>query len=335
VALTVATRSGHVESLHRGTLAVTDADSKVLVSAGDSRQRTYMRSSAKPFQAMALILTGVAGALHLTDRDIAIAASSHSGEPEHVQAVHDLLDKGCVSASALQCGIHPPLDAAAARALILAGQRPTPLHNNCSGKHASMLVISRFMGWPLETYLAPSHPVQTLNLETLAAFTGERRDEIGIAVDGCGVPVFYVRVQSVATAFARLATGECVDARFAEAAGWVRAAMMAHPFLLAGSGRFDTQLMTAGRGSIVSKGGAQGGQGVGLLNHGLGMGLKISDGSSGSIGLITVACLDALGALDREMQDQLAEHRDLPVRNHAGTVVGSMLVTFSIDGTTE
>lgn len=329
--LTVQTRGEHVETVHRGTLAIVDRDARLLLMGGDPQQGTFMRSSAKPFQAMALILTGAAGALNLTDRDIAIACSSHSGQPEHVAAVTQLLEKGDVSPSALRCGIHPPLDAGASERLQADGDLPTALHNNCSGKHAGMLLACRHMGWPIESYQDKNHPLQKLNLQTLSTFTGEERQKIGLAVDGCGVPVFYVSIRSVAMAFSRLATGFDIPPEYSEAAERIRAAMTNNPFLVAGTKRFDTQLMELGKGTIVCKGGAQGGEGIGILQSGIGIALKISDGSSGSIAMVAAAILDRIAGVDDEVRAGLTQYVKQPIRNHAGTLVGETYVTFSID----
>lgn len=332
VALTVAMRGGRVESIHRGTFVVAEPSGRIVLAAGEPRQRTYMRSSAKPFQSMALILTGAAEALGLSPQDLAIASASHSGEPEHVYAVLHLLARAGVDSTALRCGTHPPLDASEARRLAKEGESPTALHNNCSGKHAGMLAACSFMEWPIDSYTDPAHPLQQLNLQTVAAFTGHPVEEIGIAIDGCGVPVFYVSVLGIARAFARLATGNELEDRYGVAATRIREAMMSFPHLVGGTGRLDTQLMTAGSGAIVCKGGAQGGEGIGLIPSGLGLGMKISDGSSSSIGLISFRVLSAIGALDAPMKEALSEYDDAPIRNHAGTVVGAVKTAFDIRG---
>ena len=335
VPLTISTRGTHVESVHRGIFAVADPRGRIVHAAGDYRQRTYLRSSAKPFQAMSLLITGAADAFGLSDEEIAIVCSSHSGQPEHVQAVTHLLTHVGVSPDSLQCGVHAPLDHAAAQRLVAEGVKPTQLHNNCSGKHAGMLATCKLMGWPLETYLDPSHPLQLLNLETLTAFTGLRADEIEFAVDGCGVPAHYIPIGKLATAFARLATGEGVGDTYQSAATRIRTVMQAYPFLIAGTGRFDTDLMIADSGTIVSKGGAQGVEGIGLLTSGLGFGLKIADGTSSSIGPVSVHVLDLLGAFNGEQRDWIADHTEVVIRNHAGAIVGVMRTTFGIGGAAE
>lgn len=330
--LVTQTRGRYVETVHRGTFAVVDNSGRLLLSAGDAEQRTFMRSSAKPFQAMALMLTGAADALDLTDRDIAIACSSHSGEPEHIEAVMQLLEKGHVPDSALRCGVHPPLDKRASDALLVKGQEPGALHNNCSGKHAGMLVTCQHMGWPLETYQDKNHPLQRLNLKTLSAFTDEPLGQIGLAVDGCGVPVFHVPVRSVAASFSRLATGMGVSEEYGQAAERIRQAMMLYPFLVAGSQRFDTELMELGKHAIVCKGGAQGGEGAGVLPSGTGVGLKITDGSSASIAMVMGEILSHVESLSNRQRVQLEGYTQQPLRNHARTIVGENKVAFHIEG---
>jgi len=332
VPLVAAKRGNHVETVHRGTIAVCTPDGRVIVGAGDVEQRTYPRSSAKPFQAMALITTGAAESLGLSERDIAIACASHGGEPEHVEAVQGLLANAGLAPDRLRCGIHAPMDAAAARRLSEAGVAPTVLHNNCSGKHAGMLAACKVMGWPLDSYLELSHPLQQLNLETVAAFCGLESGQIDLGTDGCGVPTFYLPIRGIATAFARLATGQGVSNELAEAARRIREAMMAHPFLIAGTRRFDTELMSATSGRIVSKGGAQGCQGIGLVSEGIGLGMKISDGSSVPVGMAAVLVLKSVANLNDNAWSALDRYERADLKNHAGTVVGSLEPVFSIHG---
>lgn len=325
-------RGDKVESIHRGTFAVAAADGELILEAGDTSQGTFMRSSAKPFQAMALILTGTADSLGLADEDLAIACSSHSGEPDHVDAVAQLLSKGDAPTDALRCGAHAPLSSDASRDLISSQRHPTVLHNNCSGKHAGMLVTAAARGWPLDSYLDPNHPLQRLNLQTVSEFTGLPEAEIGVAIDGCGVPAFYVPIQSIAIAFARLAQGSHVTERYEEAARRIRQAMTAHPHLVGGRSRFDTELMESAKGAIVSKGGAQGCEGIGLISQGLGVGLKISDGSSSPIPLVCIEILCGLGVLDGTVERDLRHVDRTTIRNHAGTVTGAMATTFTVSG---
>jgi L-asparaginase II len=328
VPLTAATRGRHTETVHRGTVVVADADGKQIASLGKPSQGTYIRSAAKPFQGMALALTGAVEGLGLDQQDLAIACSSHSGEPEHVSAVLALLSKASLSPSVLQCGVHPPLARPAAEQLIRDGRSPTVLHNNCSGKHAGMVAVCAYMDWPIETYRAPQHPLQRLNLATLSAFSGVAEEKIAMAVDGCGVPAFYLPVAALAVAFARLASGTRVSHEHAAAAKMVRDAMLAWPRLIAGQGRFDTEFMEGADGTAVCKGGALGCEGVGLIGRSAALAMKMSDGSSASIPLVVLSVLSDLGYLEKPALDRLAKFKRTEVRNHAGTVTGFMDVQF-------
>jgi L-asparaginase II len=334
VPLVALERGGRVESLHRGIIVVVRPDGSEILAGGDVDQGIYLRSSAKPFQAMALLLTGAMDGLGLTERELAVVCASHSGQPEHIATVTSLLEKAGIGPETLQCGAHPPLDKSAADDLLRAGIEPTALHNNCSGKHAGMLATAAYMGWPLATYRDPAHPLQQLILRIISTFVGIAENNIGLAVDGCGAPVFYVPVRALAVAFARLATGLAVPDKYAEAAWRVRQAMMMHPFLIAGTGRFDTELMEAGEGRVVCKGGAQGAEGIGLLPEGIGVGIKITDGSTASIPHVSSRLLTAIGALQPRLYAWLARYEDLPVYNHAGTIVGRIVPVFNIEAGT-
>ena len=328
VPLAISTRNGRVEAVHRGTIAVSDPFGVVVAAAGSPDQRTYLRSSAKPFQAMSLVLTGQPGAFGLDSRDLAIVCASHSAEPEHVAAVEVLLRKTGLTPDLLQCGIHPPLNREAALNLVRHGLAPSVLHNNCSGKHAGMLATCAYMDWPLQTYRDPSHPLQQLNVATLAAFAGVPSSQIEVAVDGCGVPAFYIPISAMATAFARLATGTLVDERYAAAASRVRGAMAAHPFLVAGTTRVDTEIMIAGAGTILSKGGAMGSQGVALTEQKYGIAIKVSDGSSHALGVITYAALKGIDALPPDSNSNIHKYERVVLRNHADIDTGMLEPAF-------
>jgi L-asparaginase II len=317
-------RGRHIETIHRGTVAVCTPAGELVGGIGDAEQRTYLRSSAKPFQCLPLITTGAADRFALTSADIAIACSSHSGEPQHVAAVANLLARAELSPLLLKCGVHAPTDKEAAAQLEASGELPTVLHNNCSGKHTGMLVVCKAMGWPFESYMEPDHPLQRLIRENLAEFAGVRPESIEVAVDGCGVPAFYLSIRSIATAFARLASGNGISVELATAAGRIREAMTAHPFLVAGTFRFDTRLMEAAHGRVLAKGGAQGFQGIGLKRQRLGICLKVSDGSRHSIGMTVLEILRSFVDVEEVNWEHVSAFQRTEIRNHAGTLVGRM-----------
>lgn len=199
------TRGRQVESVHRGGIAVVDAQGHLVASLGDPKERVFVRSSAKPFQALALVCSGAADAFGITEEELAVVCASHSGEPQHIELVTSLLRKTGLSASDLHCGIHPPFDAQARRAMAAAGEEPTVLHNNCSGKHVGMLAAARHLGLPLSGYVDPQHDVQVAIRGLLSFLAGMDPDDLGLAVDGCGVPTFYLPMRGFALAMARLA----------------------------------------------------------------------------------------------------------------------------------
>ncbi|MGF1472913.1 MAG: asparaginase [Rubrobacteraceae bacterium] len=269
-----------IENTHRGRFAVCGPDGTVLVSAGDPEGYVYARSSAKPFQALSLILSGAADAFGLTDNEIAIACASHSGEEVHLSAVRSLLQKAGVSEGHLQSGPHRPFYGPAADRLVRSGEPARPIHGNCSGKHAGMLAVCAHEGWRLRGYREPDHPVQRWILELVAEVCGLDEDEILLGGDGCGVPSFALPLRKLATGFARFATGEQLPANLEEACGRIREAMRSHPQLVAGTGRFDTELME--KSGLLVKGGADGVFACGSPK-GWGLALKISDGASRAV----------------------------------------------------
>ncbi len=206
------TRGQRVESLHRGAVAVVDSRGRLFASLGNPKEPVFVRSSAKPFQALALVCSGAADALKLTEEELAIICASHSGEPQHIELVQSVLRKAGLRTSDLRCGIHPPFDPGARRALAAAGEEPGPLHNNCSGKHAGMLAAARHLGLPLADYCDPRHDIQVAIRGLLAFLSGLDPEEVGVAMDGCAVPTFHLPLRSFALAMARLAAaGEGVD----------------------------------------------------------------------------------------------------------------------------
>ena len=242
---------------------------------GDAGGYAYARSSAKPFQAVPLILSGAADTLGLTDEELAVACASHNAEEPHLGAVRSILRKARLSEEDLQNGAHPPLFGPAAAALARRGEQPKTIHGNCSGKHAGMLAVCAHEGWETDSYRNPDHPLQRWILEIVCRFCGLKSDEIVLGGDGCGVPAFGMPLRNLATGFARLATGDNLPVELAEAAEKVRRAMREHPFMVAGTERFDTLVM--GGTDLVSKSGAEAVYGAGSP-EGWGLALKISDG---------------------------------------------------------
>jgi L-asparaginase II len=283
---------------------------------GDAWGYAYARSSAKPFQVVPLILSGAADALGLTDEELAVACASHNAEEPHLGAVGSILSKARLSEENLQNGTHPPLYAPAAAALARRGEHPKSIHGNCSGKHAGMLAVCVHEGWEIDSYRDPDHPLQQWILAIVGRFCGLEDDEILLGGDGCGVPAFGMPLKSLATGFARLATGDNLPDDLAEAAGRIRRVMREQPYMVAGTERFDTAVM--GGTDLVSKSGAEAVYGAGSP-EGWGLALKISDGGSRALRPA------ALTILARRGVDVPGASGSRPVRDLHGEAVGTVV----------
>ncbi len=285
-------RGGLVESIHRGRLVVCDPEGDVLEAVGDHEAYIFARSAAKPFQALPLVLSGAADAFGLTDRELAVACASHNAEEPHLAAVRSILKKAGLDEVDLQSGAHPPMYGPEAAKLARGGEEPRPIHGNCSGKHAGMLAVCVHEGHETLSYRDPGHPLQRYILGLIAEVCGLREDEVLVAGDNCGVPAFALPLQSFSKGLARIATGEELSDELAGAALRIRDAMRAHPFMVAGTGRFDTELME--RMNLLVKGGAEAVLAVGNP-EGWGMALKISDGSQRAVRPAALAALGGMG----------------------------------------
>jgi L-asparaginase II len=321
-----ATRGGILESRHLLSVAVHEGGRTVL-ALGDVRRPVFLRSAAKPFQAMVFVLSGAADRFGATEEELAVVGASHGAEEVHVDLVRSLLRKGGLDEGALRCGAHPPACTRASVALARSGGKPTALHNNCSGKHAGMVLAALHLGLPLETYLDPAHPVQAENVRNTALFAGMDPAEIAVGVDGCSAPNFALPLENAAAAFARLAEpGAAVPPAHAAAARRIAAAMARHPRLVAWEGEGDAALMGAAPGRFVSKLGAEGVQCLGVFGRGLGLVLKAEDGGSRPRLPATVALLRAAGVMDAAEAARVGPPADPVIRNHRGLDCGRVEV---------
>lgn len=309
-------RGEHIESWHSGILALVGPDGTPRVVRGDPATPIYARSTLKPVQALPLLLGGAAAAFGLTDEVLAITCASHSGDARHRAAASTLLAAAGFTESDLQCGTHLPYDEPTARALV---GPPTPLYCNCSGKHAGMLAVCRHHGWDPTAYRDPDHPLQRWIRDLLAELSGVPAAAIGHAVDGCGVPVWHLPVQGLALTFARLTTPDGLRPEVAAAARRLTGAMIAHPHLVAGTGRLDTDFIAAT--GYVAKIGGEGVYAGGIPGAGLGWALKVADGNKRALGPALARALEAAG-FDLPDDPKLAPHIAPAVKNNHGAVVG-------------
>jgi len=321
-------RGSIVESLHRGNIAIVAADGQLKWQVGDATSVTFIRSAAKPLQTLPLIESGAADYFQMTDEEIALSCASHNGETFHSSLVEAFLKRIGVPVSALRCGIHPPFHTAAYESLLRQGLDITTLQNNCSGKHAGMLALAKYLDADLEDYLNPNHPVQVAIIKSVQEVCEVSSTELHIAVDGCGVPVFGLPLNRMALAYAKYAAavkaGDSALARIARA-------MMSHPDLVGGTNRFCTKLMSVTPQKIIAKTGAEGVYCVGLVEEGLGIALKVEDGNARATYPAIVECLSQMGVLNAQQISTLESFHRPELRNHQGTLVGQLTPVFHLE----
>jgi L-asparaginase II len=320
-------RGETVESVHSGHVCIVDGDGSTIFEYGEPSTVTYFRSACKAFQFIPCITSGAADAFLFTDDEIALAVASHSGEPMHIEVAARMLAKAGLSKSELQCGVHWPFSESESHRMLRAGEEPTQLHNNCSGKHAAMLAFAKHIDAGIENYLSPENRIQKRILRCIADFAQMPEEEIAIGIDGCCVPNFALPLSSMARTFANLIR----PTRFPEitqtACNRIVEAMMKFPELIGGSTRLDTMLMQAAPGRIVSKVGADGIWLCGVLPSGqypsgLGIALKVADGDDHRARpAVAVDILRQLGILGENAPPDLSP---LPVKNRRGDKVGSV-----------
>jgi L-asparaginase II len=343
------TRGDIVESVHYGSIAVVDSNSKLISSYGDPQAVAFLRSSAKPFQALPFVERGGVEYFGFTLRELSISCASHEGSDLHVQTVAGIQKKIGVEESALQCGVHMPGDVDAFKSLIVNNKQPTPNQNNCSGKHTAMLAHAKMRGLPLENYLDINHPIQQDILATFAEMCQIPMKEVELGTDGCSAPNFAVPLYYAALAMARLCDPRQLSEARASACRKLTSAITTHPEMVSAYGEFDEQLMRVGEGKIVCKRGAEGYQIIGLLpgvltpdSPGIGIALKVSDGDASRTSLdlvhitrvrpaVTLAILRQLGALSSKQEQALASFGPLkPVTNHRGIITGQSRPVFEL-----
>lgn len=255
--------------------------------AGNGEENTFIRSALKPFQALAVTTTGTLERYSLTDRDLAIICSSHQGTIEQARQVFSILWHCHVDPSQLQCPIPPG--------------KQSSLEYNCSGKHAGMLAVCQQRNWPLESYLQPNHPVQTLILSKIAELLGMPPAEFIGARDDCGAPTYLMPLDQMARLYAQLASGDNLDMER------IVRAMTHHPNMVAGEGQFDTELMRLTEGELVSKSGAEGIQCIGRVGEGMGLAIKVADGAKRAKHAAAIDLLRQMGWITPDIAETLAE----------------------------
>lgn len=327
-------RGETVESVHRGHLVIIDGDGDVIAAVGDPEIVTFIRSSAKPFQVFPVLTSGAAERFAFSEAEIALACGSHSGEETHVRIAAEMLEKIGFGEADLRCGAHAPFNEERAEAMIRDREKPTQLHNNCSGKHAAMLGLAKHIGADVKTYESSENPVQQRILETFSVFTETPVSEIKIGIDGCAAPNFAVSLRAMAKSFVKLVCPpDYFDENHKNACRTIVSAMVKYPELIGGSERLDTLMMRAAHGKFISKIGAEGVWLCGVApsakwKKGLGIALKIEDGDDKRArAVISIAVLRQLEIFSAR---DLSEFSPMPIKNRRDETVGEVRATIKI-----
>lgn len=315
-------RGGQVESSHLGSVAVCDAQGAMVLALGDTDRPVFPRSAVKALQALPLLESGAAQRLGLDDAEIALACASHSGEPRHAASALAMLAKAGQDLQALECGTHWPTGEKAARALATSGGQPCALHNNCSGKHAGFICLACASDETPQGYIQPGHFVQREVKAALEGMCGVALDAAHMGIDGCSIPTFAIPLRSLAQGFARFGTGHGLAPARAAAAARIRASVAAHPFMVAGTGRFDTDVMLALGARAFVKTGAEGVYCAAFPELGFGVALKVADGTGRAAQAVMAALIARFLPLSEAEQAAMAGRLEPRLVNWNGIEVG-------------
>jgi L-asparaginase II len=321
------TRGDLVESRHRGMVVAVDGDGKVVFSAGDIKAAVFPRSACKAMQGLPLVESGAADAYCFGNRELALACSSHSGEPEHAALAGAMLAAAGVDESVLECGAHwsfeQPVLIGQARDL----ERPTVLHNNCSGKHAGFVCAACHTGTSLKGYVGYEHPVQQELRGVMESLMGAALARDNCGVDGCSIPTYAAPLEGLAHGFAKMATGTGLAPERAKASCRLMTACMAEPFYVAGTKRFCTRLMQVAPGRIFAKTGAEGVFCAAIPEQGIAIALKCEDGTTRAAESMVAATLARFFTGDPDVQAALTALANRSMSNWNGIHVGDIRVT--------
>ncbi len=322
-------RGAAVESIHWGSSAVTDANGRLLYRVGDPYLVTFMRSASKPFQAIPVIESGAAKKFDFSSKEIAIMCGSHSGESFHIEIVKSILDKIGLDESYLQCGVHIPHRYTVLEQIPEPGRIFTPIEHNCSGKHAGMLAVAVHKGFSLNDYLWPDHPVQKMIIKSVSEICQFPEEKLALGIDGCSAPNFALPLFNMALGYARLIAPNSVPKDRAKAYGVISRAMMEHPEIVAGTGRFDTVAATSPGERIIAKAGAEAVQSFAFVDRLQGAAIKIADGSPRALYPTAVEFLYKMGV--RTKSDAFAEFHRPKIWNWRDFEVGYIEPGFEIN----
>jgi len=316
-------RGGFVESQHRGAWCLVDSGDEVIDAGGSIDHPFFVRSSIKALQAIPLVEGGAAATLGFTDEELCMALASHNAERCHTDTVSALLTRMDLSVADLQCGAHVPGDSETRLALAGSGEEPTAVHNNCSGKHAGFLALSKHLDAPTSDYLDPDGVVQSLVRSAISDMCGLDADSLTRGTDGCSAPTYRIPLRALGLAFARVVEPSGLEPERSAACEQMVAAVAAHPILIAGSrGRLCTEISRVTAGRLFPKIGAEGIYAVAERGSGRALAVKIDDGGRRALHAVVVELLSRHDMIDDAESRALESWRQSDLTNHAGLSVG-------------
>ncbi len=331
VLLANVTRGNIVESRHRGYVAVTDGKGRILASAGDVEGYvTYMRSAAKPLQALNVIFSGAADKFQFTEKELAITCSSHFGQEIHQEVIYGILKKIGLTTDDLLCGTPLSINLPYMQRQLRENMVLDQTSSDCSGKHSGFLSVCKAKGYPTARYNSPDHPMQREVLHIVSQMTGVPEEEIAIGVDGCSVPVHGLPLVSMAAAYARFSTPDQLEEPYRSACRRLYAAMTAYPEMIAGPGGFCTEFMRHTGGRFCGKVGAESVYCVGVKGQDMGITVKIEDGNFRALYPVVLSTLEQLGLIGAQELEALHSFAHPDILNDLGNPVGKVEPCFQL-----
>jgi L-asparaginase II len=324
------TRSSVIECIHNGDIAVVNSLGKLIYSAGDPFKHTYMRSTAKPIQAINVISSGAAEVFGLSEKEIAVICSSHYAEPFHLEAVNNILRKIGLTDKDLLCGTVTSLNKEYALKLARDNIKLNPTYSDCSGKHTGMLAVCRHKGYSVHDYINPGHPCQKKIIEILSDMCSIEKNKIVIGIDGCSAPVYAIPLYNMAFGYARFVTDYLIQKQYQNPTKIIFKSMNDYPMMISGTGGFCTDLIKNCSRKLIGKIGAEGVYCIGLRSEGIGIALKVESGSMDVIPPIVFHILNTLNVFNKLEIIPLKKYSVMDNKNDLNITVGKIRPVFSL-----
>lgn len=333
--LAVVTRNGYIESIHYGYVCVVNTSGHVMYNLGNYNTKIFLRSSAKPIQAIPLIQSGAADAYKFSHKEIAVACASHSGERIHQEVVKGILARLNLSEENLHCGTMRPYSEEENTRLIASGASPSALHCSCSGKHSAMLALAKFRDHNIDDYESANNPIQEEILNAIAEFTDEDAQSIPKGTDGCGAPIYLMPINKIALSYARLTMhSQNPESPYYYPCKTIFDSMIQFPEMVAGTDEFCTELMKAAKGKLIGKIGSEAVYCLGIKEGNLGICIKIVDGNERAIYPVVIHVLRKLGILNSLELDSLNHWYRQILKNNLNDETGEILPAFDLNSST-